>query len=121
MSTGVNYSTFFESTSVTATTADAGADVLYTVPNNHDAEITFLIVTNGGATQNVSIQVYHGDDLAYHHIVREESVAGNSHVDVVHGGASLFLHAGDKICVYKGGGTVDVSVSGKKYYNPTRG
>jgi predicted ThiF/HesA family dinucleotide-utilizing enzyme len=33
----------------------------------------------------------------------------------------LHLHAGDKIVVFNGGGTMGVTLSAIEYYNPTRG
>lgn len=114
-----NYSTFFDSVSITATAADASADVVHTVPANHDCEIDFLVCTNGGATNNISIQVYHADHTEYHHILRSHSVAGNDTHHVISANR-LYLHAGDKILAYKNSGTFDVSVSGRTYYNPAR-
>ena len=118
--TAPTYTTFFESVSVTSTAADASADGVYTVPANHDAEISFLVCTNGGSTSNISVQVYHSDDAEYHYILREHSVGGNDTYSLV-GCDRLYLHAGDRIVAYKGNGTFDVSVSGKKFYNPVRG
>lgn len=114
-----SFTTVFKSTSVTSTTTGAGADVVYTVPPNFDAEITFLTCTNGGATDNINVLVYHADDSSYHYILRAHSVLGNDTHDVVTS-ARIYLHAGDKIVTYKAGGTFDVSVSGKQYYNPNR-
>lgn len=114
-----DYSTFFESISVTSTTAGAGADVVYTVPTNHDAEVTFCVVTNAGAVKNISIQVYHEDDVTYHYLLRSHAIPGNDAYKLV-GQDRLYLHAGDKIVAYKTGGTFDVTVSGKLFYNPTR-
>lgn len=116
---GNTYTTFFESISVSSTSADASADVVYTVPANHDVEVSFLVCTNAGATNNISIQVYHADDTTYHHILRSHSVAGNDTLDVITANR-LYLHAGDKVVAYKGAGTFDVSISGKMIYNPVR-
>ncbi len=117
------YTTFFESIAVTSLLPSADADLLFAIPPNHDAEITFLTVTNGGATNNASVQVFHSDHepphTDYHYLIRENSIAGNEAIDVLHGG-SLYLHSGDKIYAWKGGGTIDVTISGKIYYNPTR-
>lgn len=113
------YTTFFDSVSVTATAADASADVVYTVPANHDAELTFLSASNGAATNNISIQIFHADESEYHHLLRSHSVGGNDAYKLIDAD-SIFLHAGDKVLAYKGSGTFDVSVSGKQFYNPTR-
>ena len=113
------YTTFFESSSITATTTGAGADVVYTVPSNFDAEITLLDCTNGGANHTVSVQIYHADDAEYYYLLRSHSIAGGEAYKVITGNR-LFLHSGDKIVAYKSAGTLDVSVSGKQYFNPTR-
>ena len=118
--TSRSYSTFFESVSITSTTTGVDADVIYAVPANHDCEINFCVATNGGSTSNISILVYHADDTTYHYVARDHSVAGNNTYKLV-GSDRIYLHAGDKIAAYKGGGTFDVSVSGKLYYNPVRG
>ena len=53
----LSYNTATESVTVTATAGGASSQVLYTCPNNYDAIITFLHVSNGGvSTDNVSIQ-----------------------------------------------------------------
>lgn len=113
------YTTVFESKVITSTTTGAGADVVYTVPANFDAELTLLSCTNGAAINSISVQVYHADGTEYHYFLRAHSVAAN---DTHHALTSnrLFLHAGDKIVAYKVGGTFDVSVSGKQYYNAVR-
>ena len=113
------FTSVFESTSVTSTTTGARADVVYAVPANHDAEITFLICTNGGSTNNISVLAYHADHTEYHYLLRAHSVAGNDSYSVITSDR-IFLHAGDKILAYKGAGTFDVSISGKLFYNPVR-
>ena len=113
------YSTFFDSTPVTSTTTGAGADVVYTVPVNFDAEVTFLVCTNGSTVNTINVLVYHADHDEYHYILRDHSVAANDTYEVVTS-SRLFLHADDKIVAYKTGGTFDVSISGKQYYNPVR-
>lgn len=115
-----DFDTATESIAVTATSGGASSDVLYTCPPFHDAEITFLHVSNGGvSTDNVSIQWYHKEDNAYYTIVNNKSVPGQDVYNVVDGDR-LFLHAGDKITVFNGGGSVGVTISVKEYYNPAR-
>lgn len=115
-----SFTSVFESLSVTSTTSGAGADVVYTVPANFDAEITFLTCTNGGtATSKINILVYHKESTQYHYLLREHSVLGNDDYHVITSDR-IFLHAGDKIVTYKASGTFDVSMSGKQYYNPKR-
>ena len=89
------------------------------VPANFDSEITLLVCTNGAATNNINVQVYHADGTEYHYLLRAHSVAGNDAYNVLTSNR-LFLHSGDKIVAYKAGGTFDVSVSGKQFFNPTR-
>ena len=113
------FTTFYESKVITSTTADAGADVVYTVPANHDAQITLAIAANAGATHTVSLQIYHVDTASYSYILRAHSVSGGESYNVL-GSSRLFLHAGDKVVVHKSAGTLDVSISGKQFYNPVR-
>ena len=115
-----DYSTATESIAVTATSGGASSDVLYTCPPLHDCEITFLHVSNGGSsTDNVSIQWYHKEDDAYYTIVNNKSVPGQDVYNVVDADR-LFLHSGDKITVFNGGGSIGVTISVKEYYNPAR-
>lgn len=115
-----DYSTFYESRSIVSTTTGVDADVIYTVPSQYDAEVTFLSCTNGSTVNSISIQVYHADDNEYHYLLRNTSVPDNEVRDVVNNN-HFYLHAGDKVVAYKTGGTFDVSISGKQFYNPSRG
>lgn len=115
-----DYSTATQSISVSATSGGASSDVLYTCPPLHDAEITFLHVSNGSvSTDNISIQWYHADDTTYYTIVNNKSVSGNNVYNVITSDR-LYLHAGDKITVFDGGGSLGVTISVKEYYNPAR-
>jgi len=117
----ISFDTATESVAVTATSGGASADVLYTVPPFHDATVEFLHVSNGAAsTDNVSIQWYHKEDNAYYTIVNNKSVSGNDVYNVITADR-LHLHAGDKIVVFNGGGSIGVTISCKEYYNPARG
>ena len=115
----LDFTTVYESISVTSTTVGAGADVVYTVPAQHDAQITLLIAANGGATHTVSVEVYHADPATYKYLLRAHSIAGGESYNVL-GSSRLYLHAGDKIVVSRSAGTLDVSISGKQFYNPVR-
>ena len=115
-----DYSTATESIAVTATSGGASSNVLYTCPPLHDAEITFLHVSNGAAsTDNISIQWYHADTTTYYTIVDAKQVSGNGTYAVVDA-SRMYLHAGDKITVFDGGGSLGVTISVKEYYNPAR-
>jgi sortase (surface protein transpeptidase) len=113
------FTTFFESLSIVSTTTGVDADVVYTVPLNHDAEITLLTCTNGAAVNRINVLLFHADSSIFHYIVREHSVPGNDTFSVITSDR-LFLQAGDKVVAYKAGGTFDVAVSGKQFYNPVR-
>lgn len=111
-----------EGLSVTSTTADASADVLYTVPPNYSAEVHFLHLSNGGTnTKKAYVQFYHDDDSTYYYIARGIAMAGNSVLDLT-GDAYFHLHQNDKIVIYKEAAmTLDVIISLQEYYNPLRG
>jgi len=114
------FNTFFESKNITATSGGASADVVYTVPPNHDCVITFMHISNGGsATANGTIQVYTVSDTTYHHLVDDKSIAGNDVYNVVNADR-IYLHAGDKIVAFDGAGELEITVSGEEHYNPNR-
>jgi len=116
----LSYNTATESVAVTATAGGASSDVLYTCPNNYDAVVTFLHVSNGASsTGNVSIQWYHKEDNTYYTIVDNKSIAGNNVYNMITSDR-LYLHAGDKITVFNGGGTMGVTISVEEHYNPNR-
>ena len=117
----IQYKTVTESIAVTATSGGASANVLYTVPPFHDSTIEFLHVSNGAAsTDSVSIQWYHKEDNTYYTIVNNKSISGNDVYNMITADR-LHLHAGDKIVVFNGGGSLGVTLSASEYYNPTRG
>jgi len=116
----LQYKTVTESMAVTATAGGASANVLYTAPAFHDATIEFLHVSNGASsTDTISIQWYHKEDNTYYTIVNNKSISGNDTYDVITSNR-LHLHAGDKIVVFNGGGSLGVTLSAIEYYNPTR-
>jgi len=113
------FTTFYESKSITATTADAAATLVYTVPAHHDAQVTMLMAANGGATITINIQVYQGDSAVYSYLLRSHSILTGLSYNIL-GASDLFLHPGDRVVAFKSGGTLDVSISGKHIYNPAR-
>jgi len=113
------YTTFVEGVSIVSTTAGAGSDLIYTVPNNHDAEVSFLTITHGTGTDSINILMYHSADDTYHYLLRDYKIQANGVYSVITQ-ARLYLHQGDKILAYKVGGVFDVSISGKLFYNPVR-
>ena len=116
-----NYNTVTKSLTITATAGGASGDVLYTCPANFDAEVDFLHITNGAAsTDTVYVQWYHSEQSTYHTIVNAKQIAGNNVYDVIQGGNVFYMHSGDKIVVYNGGGTLNITLSGKEFPNPNR-
>ena len=116
------FDTATESVTITATAGGASSNVIYTVPNFHDATVEFLHISNGAvSTDNVSIQWYHKEDDTYYTILNSKSIAGNDVYNMI-SADRLHLHAGDKITAFNGGGSsLGVTVSVKEYYNPARG
>jgi hypothetical protein len=121
MVASLNYNSATESITVTATAGGASSDVVYTCPNFYDAIVTFLHVSNGAAsTDNVSIQWYHKEADAYYTIVNNKSVPGQDVYNMITGDR-LYLHSGDKITAFNGGGNnLGVTVSVEEHYNPNR-
>ncbi len=114
------YDTATESIAVTATSGGASSDIVYTCPNNHDAIITFLHISNGAAsTGNISIQWYHKEDNTYYTIVDNKSISGQDVYNMITSDR-LHLHQGDKITAFNGGGSMGVTVSAEEHYNPNR-
>ncbi len=104
---------------VSSTSADAGATVVYTCPANFGAITRYLHISNNNtATKKVFVQFYHAEDNAYHYIANGLSMSGHSVINLVNGGY-FNLHAGDKIAVYgETANTMEVIVSVEEYYNP---
>ena len=104
---------------ISSTSADAGATVVYTCPANFGAVARYLHISNNdNSTKKVYVQFYHSEDTAYHYIANGLSMAGHSVTNLVNGGY-FNLHAGDKIVVYgETANTMEVIVSVEEYYNP---
>ena len=120
MVTSRDFNTTTISVSVASTSGGASGNVLYTCPSNFDAEIDMLMVTNGGtSSQKITIEFYHADDTTYHNFIEAKSVAGNTALNVLDS-ARMHLHAGDKLVCSKDGGTFDVTLSGREFFNPNR-
>ena len=121
MVASLNYNSATKSITVTATTGGASSDVVYTCPNFYDAIVTFLHISNGSAaTDSISIQWYHKEDNAYYTIVNNKSIPGQDVYNLITSDR-LYLHAGDKITAFNGGGSsLGVTVSVEEHYNPNR-
>lgn len=114
------YNTTTKSIAVTATAGGASSNVLYTCPTNFDGVVTFLHISNGAAsTDNVSIQWYHAEEDVYFTILNNKAIAGNDVYDMITSDR-LFLHQGDKITCFNGGGTIGVTIAVEEHYNPNR-
>jgi hypothetical protein len=111
-----------ESKTITSTSADASADLLYTCPNNYSAIVRYLNLSNGTANNKKAyIQFYHQDDTTYHYIANGIAMGANTTKNLLDGNY-FNLHQGDKILAYiESGMTLDVTISVEEYYNPTRG
>jgi hypothetical protein len=124
---GINFrtdSSFVEVTGNSASTTGSpnNATLLFTCPASHEAEIVFLMVANeDSSTSNIGIQVYHADKNTYHFMVAEEAIAGNNHTQFI-GGGPLFLHAGDKVLVFRhtAGHNFDATLSARLYFTPAK-
>ena len=116
-----DYNTVTKGLTVTATSGGASSDVVYTCPDNFDAEIDFLHITNGNtATQNISLQWYHAETATYHNIINDKAITGKNVYNIITSDR-IYLHAGDKITAFNGvSGNLEVFLSGKEYYNPNR-
>lgn len=115
-----NYTTDTTALTVTATSGGASANNIYTCPPHHDATIEFLHVSNGGAnTANVTLQWYHADTDTYHHIINDKSIAGKDVYNLI-SSDRIHLHAGDKIGAFSGSGDLEVFISVKQFFNPSR-
>ncbi len=114
------YNTTTKSIAVTATAGGASSNVLYTCPTNFDGVVTFLHVSNGASqTDSVSLQWYHAEDNAYYTIINNKSISGNDVYNMITSDR-LYLHAGDKITCFNGGGDIGVTIAVQEHYNPNR-
>lgn len=105
-----------KSVSITATAAGASANVLYTAPPNYIGEVTFMHFNNSGAsTQTISVQRYNADLAAYEYIIRSRNITTKAGFNLV-ASSRLYLKPGDKIVVFKNGGTLDGTISVLEHY-----
>ncbi len=71
---------------------------VYVCPANCIAEVTYILVANGGgSTNDVTIQWYVSEDTYTSHFLNDKSLAGNGYHEFAE--IDLVLHAGDKIQV----------------------
>lgn len=89
---------------------------MYKVPDRHEAEITFMGLSNGtNSNKKVSVQIK--DNGSYLYLLKEKAVAGNTLLTPLQGDR-IFLKAGDEIRAYREAGDFDffVSLSVKQFY-----
>ena len=110
-----------ESKTITSTSADGSADVVYTVPSNFSSIIRYLLLSNGtNAVKKAYVQLYHADDAQYHYLANGVQMDGHSILSLSSQG-SLNLHEGDKIVAYiETGMTLEITLSAEEYYDPNR-
>jgi hypothetical protein len=110
------FNAFFSSKVITSLLPGVDSDTIYTVPNNFEAEVTLIMISNAGPLSNINLQVYNKDLNEYGFLYRVKAVPANSTENVLRASV-LYLNEGDKILAHKDGGTFDVSVSGRAVYN----
>jgi len=110
-----------ESKTITSTSADASADLIYTVPDNYSAIVRFLHLSNGtNNNKKAYLQFYHNDDATYHYIINGLGMSANTTHDVVSGNF-FTLHQKDKILAYiESGMILDITISVEEYFDPAR-
>lgn len=106
---------------ITATAADASAQVLYTCPNNYSAVIKFLSISSGStANKKISIQLYHDETAQYDYLLNTHDMAAHSFVNVLSGNV-FSLHQRDKIVAFTDtANNFDIVISVDEYFDPVR-
>lgn len=104
---------------VTATSAGASAQVLYTCPANFSAAVRFLHISSGTqANKKISVEYYNLERNQYDHIIRGYDMASDDSYNLVNGGF-FYMHAGDKVLCYTDtSGNFDVMISVEEFFDP---
>ena len=104
---------------VTATSAGASAQVLYTCPPNFSAAVRFLHISSGTqANKKISVEYYNLERNQYDHIIRGYDMASDDSYNLVNGGF-FYMHAGDKVLCYTDtSGNFDVMISVEEFFDP---
>ena len=107
--------------SITATAADASAQVLYTCPNNYSAIVKFLNVSAGSrGNKKISIQLYHDETAQYDYLLNTHDMSAHSFVNVLSGNV-FSLHQRDKIVAFTDtANNFDIVISVDEYFDPVR-
>jgi len=95
-----------------------GVEDVYVCPPNCTAEITYILVANGGGSTNaVTIQWYVAADSYTSHFLNDKSLAGGGYHEF--NGIDLVLQAGDKIQVVPNAtGHIDSIVTVTEIFRP---
>ena len=80
-----------------------------------------MVANEDNSTSNIGIQIFHADNNTYHFLVGEEAIAGHSSTQFI-GGGPLFLHAGDKVLVFRhtSSQNFDATLSARLYFTPAK-
>jgi len=124
---GINFRTDSSFVDVTGNSASTtsnpnNATLLFTCPASHEAEIVFLMVANkDSSSSNIGIQIFNAENNTYHFLVGEDAIPANSNTQFI-GGGPLFLHAGDKILIFRhtSSQNFDATLSARLYFTPAK-
>lgn len=103
---------------ITATAKGGSADILYTVPNNHIAEVVYLSISNTTAgAEDITVEIYKASTISYLSLVEDYELPANNALSVVGAGEVLVLNPGDRIvCSNSSGIGLTAFVSLKLYF-----
>ena len=106
---------------ITATAADASAQVLYTCPNNFSAIVKFLHVSSGtSANKKISIQIYFDDASQYDYLLSAYDMTASSSLNVLSGNV-FSLHQKDKVVAFTDtANNFDIIISVDEYFDPAK-
>jgi len=106
---------------VTATAADASAQVIYTCPNNFSAVVKFLNISSGTtANKKIYVQLYFDDLSQYDYLLNGYDMSEHSSFNILNG-TVFSLHQKDKIVAYTdSANNFDIVVSVDEYFDPAR-
>tara|TARA_R100001086_G_scaffold175289_1_gene96485 strand:+ start:160 stop:525 length:366 start_codon:yes stop_codon:yes gene_type:complete len=107
---------------VSSTSADGSATVVYTTPANYSGAIRYLhISNNNSAAKKVSVQYYDAASTNYHFIAKDLSMSANSVTNLVNN-SFFFTNPGDKIVAFgETANTMELFVSVEEFFDPHRG
>ena len=110
-----------EGANITASAADASAQVIYTCPNNFSAIVRLLNVASGTvANQHISVQFYHYETGVYDYLLNAYDMSAASSFNVLNA-AIMSLHQNDKLVAFtNSANNFDIVVSVDEYFDPAR-